>query len=222
MIKITGYNSKRLTEIAEQTITLIAPSKTYNIAGLACSFAVIPDDSLRRRFVRASAMIVPHVNLLGFEAALAAYRHGGEWLAAQIDYLRRGGATVALNLGVGHGASVREVQQRIDREQLDAIRSAVTQVHASDNLLDYLQRLVAYTRQSAEFAVGLSPRGSLALLECARTWAVMHNRGHVVPEDVQMVLPAVAAHRLVPSGDYAGDGFALVALLQRSVDVVRP
>ncbi len=123
---------------------------------------------------------------------------------------------------VAAGASVREVRQRIDREQLDAIRSAVTQVHASDNLLDYLQRLVAYTRQSAEFAVGLSPRGSLALLDCARTWAVMHNRGHVVPEDVQMVLPAVAAHRLVPSGDYAGDGFALVALLQRSVDVVRP
>ena len=123
---------------------------------------------------------------------------------------------------VAAGASVREVRQRIDREQLNAIRSAVAQVHASDNLLDYLQRLVAYTRQSAEFAVGLSPRGSLALLDCARTWAVMHNRGHVVPEDVQMVLPAVAAHRLVPSGDYAGDGFALVALLQRSVDVVRP
>ena len=79
-------------------------------------------------------------------------------------------------------------------------------MHASDNLLDYLQRLVAYTRQSAEFAVGLSPRGALALLDCARTWAVMHNRGHVVPEDLQMVLPAVASHRLVPSGDYAGDG----------------
>ncbi|RLA48672.1 MAG: AAA family ATPase [Gammaproteobacteria bacterium] len=112
--------------------------------------------------------------------------------------------------------------QRIDGAQLDAIRSAVGQVHASDNLLDYLQRLVAYTRQSAEFEVGLSPRGALALLESAKTWAVMHNRGHVVPEDLQMVLPAVASHRLVPSGDYAGGGMALIDLLQRNVDVIRP
>ena len=44
----------------------------------------------------------------------------------------------------------------------------------------------------------------------------------VVPEDLQMVLPAVASHRLIPSGDYAGDGQALVALLQRNVDVIRP
>ena len=116
----------------------------------------------------------------------------------------------------------RALQQRISREQLDNIRTAVFDVHASDNLLDYLQRLVAYTRLSPEFAVGLSPRGALALLDCARTWAVMHNRTHVVPEDVQIVLPAVAAHRLVPSGDYAGDGLALVALLQRNVDVILP
>jgi MoxR-like ATPase len=116
----------------------------------------------------------------------------------------------------------RALQQRISREQLDTIRNAVFDVHASDNLLDYLQRLVAFTRQSPEFAVGLSPRGALALLDCARTWAVMHNRTHVVPEDVQVVLPAVAAHRLVPSSDYAGDGLALVALLQRNVDVILP
>mgnify|MGYP001815663352 CR=1 FL=1 len=114
-----------------------------------------------------------------------------------------------------------KLTQRIDAAQLDSLRDAVTDVHASDNLLDYLQRLVAYTRQSAEFAVGLSPRGALALLDCARTWAVMHNRGHVIPEDLQMVLPAVAGHRLVPSGDYAGDSAALVALLQRNVDVIR-
>jgi cystathionine beta-lyase len=77
-------------EAARRTVTLMAPSKTYNIAGLGCSFAVIPDDSLRRRFERAAAMIVPHVNLLGYTAALAAYRHGGAWLEAQLDYLRRG------------------------------------------------------------------------------------------------------------------------------------
>ena len=115
---------------------------------------------------------------------------------------------------------IKNPEQRITRDQLESIRLAVSKVHASDTLLDYLQRLVAYTRQSPEFEVGLSPRGALALLDCAKTWAVMHNRGHVVPEDVQMVLPAVASHRLVPSGDYAGDGDALVDLLMRNVDVI--
>jgi MoxR-like ATPase len=115
---------------------------------------------------------------------------------------------------------IQNPRQCIDLSQLETIRVAVSKVHASDNLLDYLQRLVACTRQSPEFEVGLSPRGALALLDCAKTWAAMHNRGHVVPEDIQMVLPAVAAHRLVPSGDYAGDGDALVDLLMRNVDVI--
>lgn len=75
-------------EIAARTITLLAPSKTFNIAGLGCSVAVIPDDSLRRRFERAKLGIVPHVNLLGLVAAEAAWRDGGPWLAAQLDYLR--------------------------------------------------------------------------------------------------------------------------------------
>ena len=118
--------------------------------------------------------------------------------------------------------SLSVLGQAISTEQLATIRGAVAEVQASENLLDYLQRLVAYSRQSPEFAVGLSPRGAMALLDCARTWAVMNSRGHVVPEDLQTVLPAVAGHRLVPSGDYAGDGHALVSLLQRNVDVIKP
>ncbi len=115
-----------------------------------------------------------------------------------------------------------QLQQVISNGELAEIRDTVNAVQATDNLLDYLQRLVAFTRERPEFEVGLSPRGALALLGCARTWAVMHNRRHLIPEDLQAVLPAVAAHRLVPSGDYAGDGAALVALVQRSVDVIRP
>ncbi len=141
-----------------------------------------------------------------------------------------------LELGYPHPRAEREMFERqqnldeardslkrcIDTTQLNAIRQAVTQVHASSNILDYLQRLVAYTRQAPEFAVGLSPRGALAVLDCAKTWAVMNSRGHLVPEDIQMVLPAVTAHRLIPSGDYTGDSRALVVQLQSNVDVVRP
>ncbi len=74
-------------EIAAQTITLMAPSKTYNIPGLGCSFAVIPDPVLRARFRAGQRGVVGHVNLLGYTAALAAYRDGGPWLEALLTYL---------------------------------------------------------------------------------------------------------------------------------------
>jgi MoxR-like ATPase len=113
-----------------------------------------------------------------------------------------------------------DLEPCLSTEELEQIRAAVDGVHASDNLLDYLQRLVAYTRNAAEFAYGLSPRGALALLHCARTWALMSGRGHVVPEDLQKVLPAVAAHRLVPTSDYAGDSNALIRDILANVDVI--
>jgi len=81
--------------IADRTITLMAPSKTYNIPGLGCSFAVIPNAELRRRFKAAMEGIVPHVNTLGFTAALAAYRHGEPWRLELLEYLRRNKDTVA-------------------------------------------------------------------------------------------------------------------------------
>ncbi len=140
-----------------------------------------------------------------------------------------------LELGYPDPAAEREMFQRSDSahftykaktcisaQQLQTIRAAVGQVHASDNLLDYLQRVVAYTRQSPAFAVGLSPRGALALLDSAKAWAVMNSRGHLVPEDIQVVLPSVAGHRLIPSSDYAGDSSALVEQLQKNVDVINP
>jgi len=75
-------------EIASRTITLLAPSKTYNIPGLGCSFAVISDPALRKRFIKGAGRIVPHVNILGYTAAEAAYRFGEKWRQALLDYLR--------------------------------------------------------------------------------------------------------------------------------------
>jgi cystathionine beta-lyase len=75
-------------EIARHTITLIAPSKTYNLPGLGTSLAIIPDPELRTRFVRASNGIVAEVNCLGYTACEAAYRHGEPWREALLAYLR--------------------------------------------------------------------------------------------------------------------------------------
>jgi cystathionine beta-lyase len=74
-------------EVAAQTVTLFAPSKTFNIPGLSCSIAVIENPDLREAFKKAQAGIVPHVNAIGYTAALAAYRDGHEWLDALLVYL---------------------------------------------------------------------------------------------------------------------------------------
>jgi cystathionine beta-lyase len=74
-------------ELAARTITLMAPSKTFNIAGLYCSAAIIPDPELRRRFKAVAHGIVPSINLMAFVAALAAYRDGGLWLIECLRYL---------------------------------------------------------------------------------------------------------------------------------------
>lgn len=83
-------------EIARRTVTLIAPSKTYNMPGLGTSLAIISDATLRARFVRASAGIVAEVTSLGFAACEAAYRDGEPWRKELIEYLR-GNRDLVLN-----------------------------------------------------------------------------------------------------------------------------
>jgi cystathionine beta-lyase len=75
-------------EIARRTITLMAPSKTYNVPGLGTSFAIIPDPALRARFVRATAGVVAEITALGFTACEAAYRDSEPWRQGLLAYLR--------------------------------------------------------------------------------------------------------------------------------------
>jgi cystathionine beta-lyase len=74
-------------EVERRTITLISPSKTFNLPGLRCSMAIIPDPSLRKKLQRAESAHFPEVNTLGFVAALAAYRDCQDWLDQVLQYL---------------------------------------------------------------------------------------------------------------------------------------
>jgi cystathionine beta-lyase len=91
-------------EIAARTITLMAPTKTYNTPGLACAFAIIPDAPLRRRFAAARAGLMPGIGTLSYVAATAAYEDRSDWLARLLRYLAanrdRLQATVAALPGV--------------------------------------------------------------------------------------------------------------------------
>jgi cysteine-S-conjugate beta-lyase len=96
--------------LARRTVTLMSPSKTFNLPGLGCAFAIIPDQSLRQRFRRAMAGIVPGVNLLGYVAALAAYRDGAGWLKALLPYLRANRALVETEINRMPGLAMHHVE----------------------------------------------------------------------------------------------------------------
>ncbi|UWS34886.1 MalY/PatB family protein [Erwinia pyrifoliae] len=75
-------------DAAQRSVTLLSPSKSFNIAGLGASLAVIPNPELRAHFNRTRKGIVPDVDVLAYVAATAAWRDGQPWLDAQLDYLR--------------------------------------------------------------------------------------------------------------------------------------
>ncbi|HQY71448.1 MAG TPA: AAA family ATPase, partial [Pseudomonadales bacterium] len=136
----------------------------------------------------------------------------------EIGYPDRAAERAMLAGGAGT-PPIEALESALSREQLRRIQHEAQQVGTADMLLDYVQRLIEYTRSAPEFAHGLSPRGALALVNSARTWAYMEGRVHVVPEDVQAVLPAVVAHRLRSTTDFTGDGRALVQRLLADVDI---
>jgi cysteine-S-conjugate beta-lyase len=74
-------------EVSRSTITLMSPTKTFNIAGLKVSFAVIQDPDLRNKYLKAQQGLVGWVNIMGLAAAKAAYRYGQEWLDQLLPYL---------------------------------------------------------------------------------------------------------------------------------------
>ena len=75
-------------EVARQTITLMAPSKTYNVAGIHASVGIITDPDLRDQFKAAGAGLVPHMSVLGYTSMISAYRDGDEWLGQVLDYMQ--------------------------------------------------------------------------------------------------------------------------------------
>jgi cystathionine beta-lyase len=93
--------------LAKRTITLWAPSKTFNLAGLTSACAVIPDPELRQRFATASKGLLPDGNVLGLVAAEAAYRDGEPWRQALLSVLREHRATLAARIASWPGVDWR-------------------------------------------------------------------------------------------------------------------
>ena len=107
----------------------------------------------------------------------------------------------ALLSGVDRRELVAALEPGLSPAALIELQAQASQVHIAPALLDYVQALVEHTRRSADYVAGLSPRAALALVHSARAWAFIEGRDKVIPEDVQAVLPGVAAHRLRPAHD---------------------
>jgi len=105
-------------------------------------------------------------------------------------------AEMELLKGTNRHAMIEQLQAIITPGQLIQLQLTVEKIHMSEAILDYVLSLIRSSRLSPWFISGLSPRAGLALQRCARAWAFLQGRDHVLPEDIQQVLPSVAAHRL--------------------------
>lgn len=107
----------------------------------------------------------------------------------------------ALLAGADRRALLAALKPCLTPSELVDLQAKAALVHVAPALLDYVQAIVEYTRRSTDYVAGLSPRAALALVHSARAWAFVEGRDKVIPEDVQAVLPGVAAHRLRPAHD---------------------
>jgi len=97
-------------DVAAKTMTLMSPSKTFNLPGLNCAFAIIPDRTIRRRFEGVKNGIVPNVNTFGYEAAMAAYTRAEPWHLALLDELRSNRDLVEQAIVQSPGLSMNHVE----------------------------------------------------------------------------------------------------------------
>lgn len=109
----------------------------------------------------------------------------------------------ALLTGMDRREMLGEVAPVLDPDVLISLQAAAAKVHMSDPLVDYIQALVRFTRESPDIETGLSPRGSLALVAAARAHAFVERHSGVFPDDVQAVFAPVAGHRIKPASNSA-------------------
>jgi len=86
--------------------------------------------------------------------------------------------------------------QSIDSSSIEELKAGAKEVHISDTLLDYLQEILSFTRESNLYTSGISTRGAIALSKLSKSWAFLQGRDYVIPSDINFLLPFVTAHRL--------------------------
>lgn len=118
---------------------------------------------------------------------------------------------------------VRNLPAVADQAAIEQLQARCAAVTVSEAVLDYIAQLAASTRRHAAIALGVSPRGGIALMRASRAWACLQDRDFVLPDDVQQMLQPVLAHRLILQPEAALDQLAIPRLLNEILrDVVVP
>lgn len=117
-------------------------------------------------------------------------------------------------------ARLESLSTQMQPQQIASLQKLVQRVKAADPVLDYLQRLIEFSRTQSEVGFGLSPRAGIGLLQAAKALAFIEGRTHVIPEDIQQVLMPVAAHRLDGGTGFQNNGAALVSKMLDTVPVI--
>jgi MoxR-like ATPase len=112
-----------------------------------------------------------------------------------LGYPDRAAEKKLLALGETRGV-LADIQPMLTSQDVLTLQQQVSEVHVSDALLEYVQDLLGFTRQSPYFHVGLSPRAGLNLVIAAKSSAFLQQRDYAMPEDLQKVMPWVVGHRL--------------------------
>ena len=116
-----------------------------------------------------------------------------------------------------------DMEPAVDVDGFVDLQSMVeTGIYVDDVIVDYITQLVRMTREHPRVSVGVSPRGSLALLRVSRSIALIHGRDFVVPDDVKMVVPDVLAHRIILNIEDTLEGVRTESIVDEIVQQVPP
>ena len=116
-----------------------------------------------------------------------------------------------------HGQTPPEMRRVLSAEEVQGLQAMTARVHVEDDLLDYLAALAAFTRTHGQVVLGVSPRGTLALLQASKAMAVLQGRVYMTPDDIQALAPTVFAHRLVMTPEAEGDARAREAVVAEAL-----
>lgn len=116
-----------------------------------------------------------------------------------------------LLINAGGRSMLKSLESKINVHEFLVLQHAVSDIHVSDDLIDYLQALLKASRNTAQYQLGLSPRAGIGLKQAAQAWALLHGREFVMPEDIQAVFVSAVEHRLhaVNSQSVPQNGLAL-------------
>ena len=119
------------------------------------------------------------------------------------------------------GKGLELVKPVLTGERLLELREQTRQLHVSDNMNEYIVNLTEETRKDPRIALGVSPRGSIALLKMARAMALIRGGEYVIPEDVLSVIPEVWAHRIHLNAMARAEGTSIPGVIREITERIR-